>query len=95
MKSLFYWMVFQVLVGIWIIISPFVLGYGEITHITINNLIFGAVVIILGIGVSFAALPVFRHAEKKASLTSFPRPALARDGLKTFPGGFPSVPQKY
>jgi len=60
-------MVFQVLVGIWIAVSPFVLGYGEITHMTINNLIFGAVVVILGIGVSFATLPVLRHAEKKAS----------------------------
>jgi hypothetical protein len=31
MKKLIYWMTFQVLVGIWLFISPFVLGYKEET----------------------------------------------------------------
>jgi hypothetical protein len=65
MKKLFYVMVFQVLVGIWLIISPFVLKYREITNMTNNDLVFGAVVVILGIVGAFASLPVLRHAEKK------------------------------
>ncbi len=67
MKSMIYLMVFQVLVGIWLIVSPFVMGYREITNMTINDLVFGAIVVILGIAVAFASLPVLRHAEKKTS----------------------------
>ncbi len=56
MKSLFYsWMVFQMLVGIWIFISPFVFGFGE-THMAINNMIFGAIVVVLGVGSVFYEL---------------------------------------
>jgi hypothetical protein len=52
MKSLFYsWMVFQILVGIWLFISPFVLE-GE-THLATNSMIFGAIVVILGVGTLF------------------------------------------
>ncbi len=65
MKNLFYVMVFQVLVGIWLIVSPFVMGYKEITGMTINDLVFGAIVVIIGIATAFAVLPVLRHAEKK------------------------------
>jgi small neutral amino acid transporter SnatA (MarC family) len=70
MRSLYYWMVFQVLVGIWLAISPYIvnlLGHEEIKTLTVNNLIFGAIVAILGIGVAFSGLPVLRHAEKKTS----------------------------
>lgn len=67
MKNLFYVMVFQVLVGIWLIISPFVLGYREITNMTANDLVFGAIVVILGIVGAFVSLPMLRHAEKKSS----------------------------
>ena len=53
MRSLFYsWMVFQMLVGIWLFISPFVFGFGE-THFATNNMIFGAIVVILGVGSCF------------------------------------------
>ncbi len=56
MKSLFYsWMVFQILVGIWMFISPFAFGFGE-THIATNNMLFGAVVVILGVGSIFYEL---------------------------------------
>ena len=56
MKSLFYsWMVFQILVGIWMFISPFVFGVGE-THLGTNNMIFGAIVVILGVGLFFYEL---------------------------------------
>lgn len=56
MKSLFYsWMVFQLLVGIWMFISPSVLGYGD-TPLATNNMIFGAIVFILGVGTVFFEL---------------------------------------
>jgi len=56
MKSLFYsWMVFQMLVGIWMFISPFVYGFGE-THVATNNMIFGAIVVLLGVGSIFYEL---------------------------------------
>lgn len=50
MKNLFYLMVFQILVGLWLMISPFILGFREFTSIVTNNLIFGAIVLLLGIG---------------------------------------------
>jgi multisubunit Na+/H+ antiporter MnhG subunit len=40
------------LAGIWLFISPFVFGYGE-THFATNNMIFGAIVVILGVGTIF------------------------------------------
>ena len=56
MKSLFYsWMVFQLLVGIWMFISPFVFGFGD-THLAANHMIFGAIVVILGVGTVFYEL---------------------------------------
>jgi hypothetical protein len=67
MKNLFYLMVFQVLVGIWLIISPFVLGYREFGTMTINDLVFGAIVVIIGIGTAFALLLGLRHSEKRTS----------------------------
>jgi len=69
MKNLFYPMVFQILVGLWLMISPFVLGYREITSMTTNNMIFGAIVLILGIGIAYylkTSLGI-EHLEKKVT----------------------------
>jgi len=53
MKSLFYsWMVSQLLVGIWMFISPFVFGFGN-AHFAANNMAFGAVAVTLGVGTVF------------------------------------------
>jgi len=62
-------MIFQILVGIWLMISPFLLGAREITSITANNVIFGAIVLILGIWVAYyqKTLPGIEHAEKKVT----------------------------
>ena len=69
MKSLFYsWMVFQILVGIWMFISPFVFGFGE-THFATNNMILGAIVVILGVGSIFYEL---YHKERFESETLMP-----------------------
>jgi hypothetical protein len=48
-------MVFQLLVGIWMFISPSVFGYGDTAFAT-NNMIFGAIVFILGVGTVFFEL---------------------------------------
>ncbi len=65
MKSLFYsWTIFQMLVGIWMFISPFVFGYGE-THFATNNMIFGAVVVILGVGTFFYEVYYKERYEKE------------------------------
>ena len=56
MKSLFYsWMLFQVLVGIWLFISPFIYGFGN-TRLATNNMIWGAIVVILGVVTTFFEL---------------------------------------
>ena len=67
MGSLRYWMIFQVLVGIWLAVSPFAFGYKEITSMTINSLIVGAIVAILGLVVAFIGVPMMREVEKKAT----------------------------
>jgi hypothetical protein len=46
------WMIFQILVGIWLFISPFVLGFKEMTNASTNTMIFGAVVVLIGLGMS-------------------------------------------
>ena len=46
------WMIFQILVGIWLFISPYVLGFKEITNASINTMIFGAIVVLIGLGMS-------------------------------------------
>jgi hypothetical protein len=64
MGSLRYLMIFQVLVGVWLAASPFALGYREMTTLTLNDLILGAVVAILGLVVALTSLPQGRHLEK-------------------------------
>jgi hypothetical protein len=64
MGSLRYWMIFQVVLGIWLIVSPFVLGFREITKMTINDMILGGIVVILGVGVALTGLPKIRPLEK-------------------------------
>ncbi len=69
MKSLFYsWMVFQILVGIWMFISPFVFGFGE-THMATNNMIFGPIVVLLGVGCIFYEF-YHKEAMERRSLES-------------------------
>jgi hypothetical protein len=64
MGSLRYWMIFQVVLGIWLIVSPFVLGFRELTNMTINDIILGAIVAILGFWVALTGTPKIRPLEK-------------------------------
>jgi hypothetical protein len=66
MKVLRYWMYFQVLLGIWLFVSPYALGYRELTGMTINDMVLGILVVILGLVGAFGGeLPEIRHAERK------------------------------
>jgi hypothetical protein len=73
MRSLIYWMVLQMLIGIWLFISPFVMGFRELTGVAVNNMVFGAIVVILGLGVSLyefyhtEALGGMEHMQKKGA----------------------------
>ena len=67
MKSLFYsWMVFQILVGVWMFVSPFVFSFAG-THIATNNMIFGAIVVLLGVGSIFFELYHKEMLERESS----------------------------
>jgi hypothetical protein len=68
-RNLIGWMVFQVLVGIWLVISPYVLGFKETMNASINSMIFGAVVILIGLGMSIFNENVcgVEHVVKKTS----------------------------
>ena len=70
MKALIYLMVLQVLMGIWLFISPFVMGFRELTGVAVNNMVFGAIVIILGVGVS---LYEFYHRETLGEMEHVPK----------------------
>ncbi len=52
MKSLIYWMVLQMLIGVWLFISPFVMGFREMARVSANNMLVGAIVFVLGLGVA-------------------------------------------
>ncbi len=68
-KNLIGWMVFQILVGIWLLISPFVLGFSETRGPDVNSIIFGIVVILIALGMSFFSDRVCgaEHSGKSAS----------------------------
>ncbi len=51
-RNLIGWMIFQILVGIWLFISPYVLGFKDTMSASDNSMIFGAVVILIGLGMS-------------------------------------------
>jgi len=68
-------MTFQILVGIWMFISPFIFGFRDMMGASTNNMIFGAVVVLLGFGVAFyefyhkeevAPLPGMEHARERS-----------------------------
>ena len=50
MRIMNYWGIFQVLLGIWLFISPFVIGFKELTPSALNSMIVGVVVALTGLG---------------------------------------------
>ncbi len=62
-KSIYGWMTFQILIGIWLFISPFVFGYRDMMGASTNNMIFGALTVLLGVGVTLYEYYVSEAAE--------------------------------
>ena len=64
-------MILRLLTGIWLFISAFVMGFKEMTDVATNIKVFGAIVVILGLGVSlreyhqWEAFSPMQPAEKK------------------------------
>jgi hypothetical protein len=50
MKIMNYWAIFQVLLGVWLFVSPFAFGFTELTHAALNSMIVGAGVVVTGLG---------------------------------------------
>jgi hypothetical protein len=50
MRIMNYWGIFQIVLGIWLLISPFVIGFTELTPAALNSMIVGAVVALTGLG---------------------------------------------
>ena len=68
-RNLTGWMIFQILVGIWLFVSPYVLGFREMTNATTNSMVFGAVVVLIGLGMSIFSKNVcgLEHEPRKVS----------------------------
>jgi ABC-type uncharacterized transport system permease subunit len=69
MANLIYWMVFQIVVGIWLFASPYVLHGGEYMTMNTNNMIFGTLMVLSGLGIAFFSERVcagVQHPEKKS-----------------------------
>jgi hypothetical protein len=49
MKIMNYWAIFQVLLGIWLFVSPFAFGFTELTHAALNSMVVGAIVAVTGL----------------------------------------------
>ena len=50
MKIMNYWAIFQILLGIWLFVSPFALGFTELTPAALNSMVVGAIVTLTGFG---------------------------------------------
>ncbi len=68
-RNLVGWMIFQILVGIWLFISPYVLGFRDSARATVDSMVFGAVVILIALEMSLFRRQVC-GAEQAARKTS-------------------------
>jgi hypothetical protein len=61
------WMILQIVVGIWLFVSPYVLGFRGTIEAT-NTMVFGTVVILIGLGMSIFRENIcgIEHPVKKA-----------------------------
>jgi hypothetical protein len=50
MRIMNYWAVFQTLLGVWLFVSPFVIGFSELTPAALNSMIVGAIIAVTGLG---------------------------------------------
>ncbi len=50
MKSLIYFLILQMLIGIWLFIQPFTQGFKTLTGLGFSDMLLGVVVAIVGLG---------------------------------------------
>jgi len=73
MRIMNYWGIFQALLGIWLFVSPFAIGFEQLTPLALNSMIIGGVVAVTGLGAFFfefyhrEGICKLEEAEKKAS----------------------------
>lgn len=70
MKSLIYWMIFQMLIGGWLFVSPFITGVGELSRLTILNMVLGVVTVFLGLAAAMYA--VYNKDENACDTGEYP-----------------------
>ncbi len=73
MKKLIYWMSLEILLGIWLFFSPWVLGFQGAGAAAMNSRIMGVVLMALGAGTTIYAIsagggPERRDSEEAKSL---------------------------
>ncbi len=61
------WMIFQVGLGIWLMISPLALGFREITRMALNDVILGALIAVLGLMVAIISLTPMGTGKKRTT----------------------------
>jgi hypothetical protein len=72
MRIMNYWAVFQTLLGVWLFVSPFVIGFSELTPAALNSMIVGAIIAVTGLG---AFLFEIYHREEVCKLNQMEKKA--------------------
>jgi hypothetical protein len=66
-KNIIYWMFFEILLGIWLFFSPWVLGFQGSGLAALNSRILGGLLMALGAGITIYAIYVEDRPERRES----------------------------
>ncbi len=65
MKKLIYWMFLEILFGVWLFFSPWVLGFNGSGAAATNSLVLGALLVLLGAGITIYAVYAGDQSERR------------------------------
>lgn len=51
MKRILLLMLFQMLLGFWVFVSPFAVGFDQVTAVALSDMVFGAVLVGMGLAI--------------------------------------------
>ncbi len=51
MKAILWLMLFQMILGFWVLVSPFAVGFYGDTAVALSDIVFGTVLIIMGLAI--------------------------------------------
>ena len=51
MKKILILMLFQMILGFWVFVSPFAVGFDDVTAVALSNMVFGASLVVMGLGI--------------------------------------------